>query len=236
MLTYIIRRLLYSIVVLLVASFLIFTFVTISGDPLAFLKMSPGVDPATIANIEARKHLNDPIVVQYAYWLKDAVTNQFGTTIIGERKIMPDIQRVMGHTLAAGVRRGVLCDHHRHRHRCLFGAQAIQRVRLLGDDLQLPRPCDARLLARPDAPGAVREHLPLVRHTHLLHREPERRRSRPRDPFRARSSATPCAADHRALRRQHRDVLEVHARLDARGDQLRLRPHRAGEGPARALG
>ncbi len=99
MLTYIIRRLLYSLVVLLVASFLIFTFVTISGDPLAFLKMSPGVDQATIANIEARKHLNDPIVVQYVYWLQDAVTNQFGTTIIGERKIMPDIQRVMGHTI-----------------------------------------------------------------------------------------------------------------------------------------
>ena len=99
MLTYIIRRLLYSLVVMLVASFLIFTFVTISGDPLAFLKMSPGVDQATIANIEARKHLNDPIVVQYVYWLQDAVTNQFGTTIIGERKIMPDIQRVVGHTL-----------------------------------------------------------------------------------------------------------------------------------------
>jgi peptide/nickel transport system permease protein len=98
-LTYIIRRLLYSAVVLLVASFLIFTFVTISGDPLAFLKMSPGVDQATIANIENRKHLNDPIVVQYVYWLQDAVTNQFGTTIIGERKIMPDIQRVMGHTI-----------------------------------------------------------------------------------------------------------------------------------------
>ena len=99
MLTYIIRRLLYSVVVLLVASFLIFTFVTISGDPLAFLKMSPGASPATIANIEARKHLNDPIVVQYVYWLQDAVTNQFGTTIIGERKIMPDIQRVTGHTV-----------------------------------------------------------------------------------------------------------------------------------------
>ncbi|MDF2693322.1 MAG: binding-protein-dependent transport system inner rane component, partial [Labilithrix sp.] len=99
MLTYIIRRLLYSLVVLLVASFLIFTFVTISGDPLSFLKMSPGVDPATIANIEERKHLNDPIVVQYVYWLQDAFTNQFGTTIIGERKIMPDIQRVVGHTL-----------------------------------------------------------------------------------------------------------------------------------------
>ena len=108
MLTYIIRRLLYSLVVLLVASFLIFTFVTISGDPLAFLKMSPGVDPATIANIEARKHLNDPIVVQYFYWLQDAVTNQFGTTIIGERKIMPDIQRVMGHTIQLVIAAEVL--------------------------------------------------------------------------------------------------------------------------------
>ena len=108
MLTYIIRRLLYSLVVLLVASFLIFTFVTISGDPLAFLKMSPGVDPATIANIEARKHLNDPIVVQYLYWLQDAVTNQFGTTIIGERKIMPDIQRVMGHTIQLVIAAEVL--------------------------------------------------------------------------------------------------------------------------------
>jgi peptide/nickel transport system permease protein len=107
-LTYIIRRLLYSVVVLLVASFLIFTFVTISGDPLSFLKMSPGVDPATIANIEARKHLNDPIVVQYVYWLQDAFTNQFGTTIIGERKIMPDIQRVVGHTLQLVIMAEVL--------------------------------------------------------------------------------------------------------------------------------
>ena len=99
MLTYIIRRLLYSVVVLLVASFLIFTFVTVSGDPLSFLKMSPGVSQETIANITERKHLDDPIIVRYGYWLRDAVTDQFGTTIIGERKIMPDIQRVMGHTL-----------------------------------------------------------------------------------------------------------------------------------------
>ena len=41
MLTYVIRRLLYSIVVLLAASFLIFTFVSVSSDPLAFLRMQP---------------------------------------------------------------------------------------------------------------------------------------------------------------------------------------------------
>ena len=35
MLTYVIRRLLYSIVVLFAASFIIFSFVSMSGDPLA---------------------------------------------------------------------------------------------------------------------------------------------------------------------------------------------------------
>ena len=99
MLTYIIRRLLYSSLVLVVASFLIFTFVSLSGDPLAFLKMSPGVDPATIENITKRKHLDDPIPVRYAYWARDAVTDRFGTTTVGDRKIWPDLQRVMGHTL-----------------------------------------------------------------------------------------------------------------------------------------
>ena len=81
---------------------------TISGDPLAFLKIVPGVDPATIANIEESKHLNDPIVVQYVYWVQDAFTNQFDTTIIGELKIMPDIQRVMGHTLQLVIMAEVL--------------------------------------------------------------------------------------------------------------------------------
>ncbi len=33
------------------------------------------------------------------YWLKDMLTNQFGTTTIGDRPILPDITRVMGHTL-----------------------------------------------------------------------------------------------------------------------------------------
>jgi peptide/nickel transport system permease protein len=98
-LTYIIRRLLYSFVVLLVASFLIFTFVSLSGDPLSFIKMAPGASDATIANITERKHLDDPIPVRYGYWLRDAVTDRFGTTTVGDRKIWPDLQRVMGHTL-----------------------------------------------------------------------------------------------------------------------------------------
>jgi peptide/nickel transport system permease protein len=37
--------------------------------------------------------------VRYVYWLQDALTNQFGTTTIGDRPILPELTRVMGHTL-----------------------------------------------------------------------------------------------------------------------------------------
>ena len=99
MLQFVIRRLLYSIVVLFAASFLTFTFVAVSGDPLAPLRITPNVSPQTIENLTEQKHLDDPVPVRYWYWLKDAVTNQFGTTLIGERPILPDLWRVMKHTL-----------------------------------------------------------------------------------------------------------------------------------------
>src|SRR5919106_1039780 len=99
MLTYIIRRVLYSIPVLVATSFLIFTFVSISGDPLGRLRASPNITAERLARIEHAKNLDRPVVVRYGYWVRDAVTKQFGTTLFGNRKIWPDLKRVMGHTL-----------------------------------------------------------------------------------------------------------------------------------------
>jgi peptide/nickel transport system permease protein len=99
MLTYIIRRLLYSSVVLVLASFLVFFFVTASGDPLASFATTPNVSKESMQNIVDRKHLDDPIVKRYGYWVQDVVTNQFGTTLLGDRPILPDLWRVMKNTL-----------------------------------------------------------------------------------------------------------------------------------------
>jgi len=99
MLTYVVRRLLYSVVVLVAASFIIFSFVTLVSDPLAFLRMTPNVSEQTIKNLEERKHLNDPIPKRYLYWVQDAVTNQFGTTSRLDRPILPDLWRVMKNTI-----------------------------------------------------------------------------------------------------------------------------------------
>src|SRR6266566_4415047 len=100
MVTYIIRRLLYSIPVLFAASVLTFFSVTAVGDPLAALKQNPLFSTQTIHNIQERKHLNDPLVTQYGYWIKDAVTNKFGTPLLQPgTKIWDDLKRVIPHTL-----------------------------------------------------------------------------------------------------------------------------------------
>ena len=99
MLTYIIRRLLYSIVVLAIASFLVFVFVAKSGDPLAGLRLAPNVSDVTVQNVIERKHLDDNVLKRYGYWVEDAFTNQFGTTLLDSRPILPELWRVMKNTL-----------------------------------------------------------------------------------------------------------------------------------------
>ena len=99
MTTYILRRIIYSIPVLFAASFLVFAMVTATGDPLATLKMTPNISQQTIDLITEKKHLDEPIPVRYVYWLEEAVTDKFGSTIIGERPIWDDLGRVIKNTL-----------------------------------------------------------------------------------------------------------------------------------------
>jgi len=98
-LTYVARRVLYSIPVLVTTSFLIFTFVSVSGDPLGRLRASPNITAERLHAIEHAKNLDRPVIVRYGYWVRDALTNKFGTTLFGNRKIWPDLKRVMGHTV-----------------------------------------------------------------------------------------------------------------------------------------
>jgi peptide/nickel transport system permease protein len=98
-LTYVIRRILYSIPVLISTSFLIFSFVSVTGDPLARLRANPNISREEFHAIQHAKRLDRPVVVRYGYWVHDAVTKKFGTTLFGQRKIWPDLKRVMGHTV-----------------------------------------------------------------------------------------------------------------------------------------
>ncbi len=97
--TLIARRLLHSIPVLIAASFLVFFGMSLVTDPLSQLRLIPNLSQETLQNIIDRKHLEDPIVIQYAFWVKDMVFNRFGTTVVGDQPIWPDLERAIGNTL-----------------------------------------------------------------------------------------------------------------------------------------
>lgn len=82
---YIIRRLIQALPVLLGATFFIFAIVfALPGDPVAALAGDKRQDPNIVAIIREQYHLNDPLLVQYWYYIKGIVFNgDFGETFAG---------------------------------------------------------------------------------------------------------------------------------------------------------
>jgi oligopeptide transport system permease protein len=81
---YVIRRLLQMIPVFIGSTLLIFLMIHATpGDPVSALCGQRACDPGIAANLRAQYHLNDPILAQYWYYLKGAVTFNFGTSYSG---------------------------------------------------------------------------------------------------------------------------------------------------------
>ena len=159
MATYIIRRVLYSIPVILVSTFIIFTFVSVSGDPLAFSKMQPNASHDTIENITERKHLDDPIPVRYVLLAEGGGDGQVRDDAL---RRPADLARPQARHRAhpAARDRGRSCSRSCSRsHRRVLRHTPVLGLRLHGDDVQLPRFRDAGLLAGAHAPDARRRDL-----------------------------------------------------------------------------
>lgn len=98
MLTYVVRRILYSIPVLIVSTFLSFTFVSLAGNPIANLRSNPRIPANTIRLEIAAQHLNRSIPVRYAFWVRDIFEHKLGSSLLTSQPIWPDITRTIGHT------------------------------------------------------------------------------------------------------------------------------------------
>jgi len=74
---YIVRRLAYSVISLLLLSLTIFLFVRITGDP-AVLLVEPGASKADLEQIRKQFGLDRPLVVQYSSFISSLVRGDFG--------------------------------------------------------------------------------------------------------------------------------------------------------------
>jgi peptide/nickel transport system permease protein len=129
MLAYIIRRMLISIVVLWLASILVFVLVAESGNPLALLRENPHIPLSTIRARELLLHLNDPLWKRYWIWFSGAIHGNLGSTLSGQdvaqeawSHLLITLRMVVLATLIAivlaiavgvysGVRQGKVADH-----------------------------------------------------------------------------------------------------------------------------
>jgi peptide/nickel transport system permease protein len=91
MTSYLVRRLLYAVLTffgITVATFVLIH--SVPGDPITFFLSragASGITPELRAAIEEEFHLDQPLPVQYVYWLRSALTFDFGTSILDRRPV-----------------------------------------------------------------------------------------------------------------------------------------------------
>jgi peptide/nickel transport system permease protein len=98
MLTYIARRIAYSIPVLIVASFLSFWGLRIAFDPLAKYRNAKG-GVQTIIEQRKRLGLNHPLVVQWWHWFTKAIHGNLGVSDRTNNPVMGEITHRLGTTI-----------------------------------------------------------------------------------------------------------------------------------------
>jgi len=102
MLSYIVRRLVVSVFILLGASFIVYLLIAYSGDPLAEIKSSnsPGKD-AQIAARTAQLNLNVPPVLRYFIWLGGASKCLIGQCDLGVTLQNQPVTAALGQAIPA---------------------------------------------------------------------------------------------------------------------------------------
>ncbi len=91
MLNFLVRRIIYSIFVLLGLSIVIFLIARIMpGDP-ARMAVGARAPQWVVDRLREQMHLNQPLPVQYYYWLRDALHGDFGLSLVTQRSVTSDI-------------------------------------------------------------------------------------------------------------------------------------------------
>ncbi len=97
MFVYVLRRILISIPVVLIASFLLFWFVRETFDPTARLRNVR--DPEVVARETERLGLNDPVPVQYGNWLKEFAQGDWGESARTREPVADMTKRALWNTV-----------------------------------------------------------------------------------------------------------------------------------------
>ncbi len=93
MIAFVARRLVTALVVVLVATIVVFALVSARGDPLKDLRHRPGVSQQTLQNLEHEYHLDESRPAQYVGWLGDFVQGDWGESFRTQQPVADMVGR-----------------------------------------------------------------------------------------------------------------------------------------------
>jgi peptide/nickel transport system permease protein len=100
MLTFVRRRLLLAVPVVLGVSAAVFSIVhLLPGDPVMAILSGANATPEQVAELRAQLRLEDPLIVQYARFLRRAAVGDFGRSIFSRRPVIEEIADQLPATL-----------------------------------------------------------------------------------------------------------------------------------------
>lgn len=92
MLAYSVRRILVSVPILLLATFVVFVMVSLSGDPLSDLRTRNPPPPPRTLELEAhRLNLDEPLLTRYWHWVTGLLHGDFGPSVQSTMVIGPEL-------------------------------------------------------------------------------------------------------------------------------------------------
>jgi peptide/nickel transport system permease protein len=103
MLQYVLRRLLISIPLLLVASVLVFSVVHLTTDPVAGLRSNPRVSAADMRRYRHDLGLDKSGPQQYLAWLGNFVRGRWGTSLFNGDSVSADIREAAVNSMVLGI-------------------------------------------------------------------------------------------------------------------------------------
>jgi len=103
MLRYVIRRLIFSVPLLIIASILVFVVVRHVTDPTASLRLNPRATPQDIARLRHQLGLDRSGYQQYTAWLSHFVRGDWGSSLISSRPVFTDIKQALGNSIILGL-------------------------------------------------------------------------------------------------------------------------------------
>ncbi len=106
--TFLVRRAIHSIFVIFGLSVVIFIISRIiPGDP-ARMAVGPRAPQWAVDNLREQMHLDEPLYMQYYYWLRDALRGDFGISLVTRRPVADDIKEFFPATLELALLAGLI--------------------------------------------------------------------------------------------------------------------------------